>query len=143
MKSKLNGKLKKSEAKKKEDELLKQHQLQDLSQTPNTPSTPNLGIVNMPPQDYTPLNAIPGDSSFSSQALNFEGTVVAIGDYYYDNKMRSIEKRSNKRKRGEDTRSKSSAGRVVEWKAGPILKRMLFRNLCTPCFCRTKCLVHP
>jgi hypothetical protein len=107
------------EAKKKEDELLKQHQLQDLSQTPNTPSTPNLGIVNMPPQDYTPLNVILGDSSFSSQALNFEGTVVAIGDYYYDNKMRSIEKRSNKRKRGEDTRSKSSAGRILEWKVGP------------------------
>jgi hypothetical protein len=99
--------------------LKKQHQLQDLGQTPSTPSTPNLGIVNMPPHDYTPLNVIPGDSSFSSQALNFEGIVVAIGDYYYDNKTRSIEKRSNKRKRGEDTRSKSFARRILEWKAGP------------------------
>jgi hypothetical protein len=60
-----------------------------------------------------------GDSSFSSQALNFEGTVVAIEDYYYDDRMKSIEKRSNKRKRGEATKSKSSAGRVVEWKVGP------------------------
>ena len=58
-------------AKKKVDELLKQHQLQDLSQTPNTSSTPILGIMNMPPQDYTPLNIIPMDSSFSYQSLNF------------------------------------------------------------------------
>jgi len=43
----------------------------------------------------------------------------AIGDYYFDNKTRSIKKRSTNRKRGEDTRSKSSAKRVVEWKAGP------------------------
>jgi hypothetical protein len=92
--------------------------LKDLSQTQITPSTPNLGIVKMSPQDYTPLNVIPGDSSFSSQALNFKGIVVAIGVYYYDNKMRSIEKRLNKRKRGADTKSNSSAGRILEWKAG-------------------------
>jgi hypothetical protein len=67
-----------SKAKKKEDDLVKQHQLHCLSQTPSTPSTPNLGIVNMPPQDYTPLNSVPEDSYFSSQALNFEGVVVAI-----------------------------------------------------------------
>jgi hypothetical protein len=49
--------------------------------------------------------------------LNFEGTVVAIRDYYYDDKMKSIEKRSNKRKRGEAGKSRSYVGRVVEWKA--------------------------
>jgi hypothetical protein len=47
----------------------------------------------MPPQEYTPLNATLWDSSFSSQASNFEGIMVAIREYYYDNKMRSIEKR--------------------------------------------------
>jgi hypothetical protein len=34
----------------------------------------------MPTKDYTHLNVIPGDSSFSSQALNFEDTLVAIGE---------------------------------------------------------------
>jgi hypothetical protein len=110
------------EAKKKEDELLKQHQLQNLSQTPNTPSTPNLGIVNIPPQEYTPISTIPWDSSFSSQALNFKGCVVAIGDYYYHKGTISIEKRSINRKRGEDTRSKSPPKRVVEWKEDPDLE---------------------
>jgi hypothetical protein len=66
-----------------------------------------------PPQCHS------GDSSLSSQDLNFEGTVVAIRDYYYDDKMKSIEKRSNKRKRGESNKSRSSVGRVVEWKVGP------------------------
>jgi hypothetical protein len=83
------------EAQRKEKELLKQQQLR---KTPSTPSTPNLGIVNIPPQDFTPLNAIPGDSSLLSQALNFKGTVVAIRYYYYDDRTKSIEKRSNKEK---------------------------------------------
>jgi hypothetical protein len=69
--------------------------------------------VNVPPQDYTPINTIPGDSSFSFQPMNFEGSVVAIGGYYFDNMKISIEKMSTKRKRGEDTRSKSSIGRVL------------------------------
>jgi hypothetical protein len=105
-----------AEAQRKEEVLLKQQQLR---KTLSTPSMPNLGIVNVPPQDFTPLNAILGDSSLSSQDLNFEGTVVAIRDYYYDDKMKSIEKRSNKRKRGEANKSRSSVGRVVEWKVGP------------------------
>jgi hypothetical protein len=104
-----------AESKKKVDEILKKN----LNQTPGTPSTPNLGIVNIPPPEYTPISSIPGDSSLSSQALNFEGSVVAIGDYYFDNRTRSIEKRSMKRKRGEDTKSKSYAGRILEWKVGP------------------------
>jgi hypothetical protein len=76
-------------------------------------------MVNISPLEYTPLNAIPGDSTSSSQIMSFEGTVVAIGDYYYDDRTKSIEKRSNKRKRGESTKSRSSTGRVVEWKVGP------------------------
>jgi hypothetical protein len=55
--------------------------------------------VNIPPLEYTPISSIPGDSSLSSQALNFEGSVVAIGDYYFDNRTRSIEKRSFEKKK--------------------------------------------
>jgi hypothetical protein len=117
------------EAKRKVEEQLKQQKSQELTKTPSSPSMPNLGIVNIPPQEYTPLNAIPGDSTFSSQVLNFEGTVVAIGDYYYDDRTKSIEKRSNKRKRGESTKSRSSTGRVLEWKLGLTQKRMLFKRL--------------
>jgi hypothetical protein len=38
-----------AEAKKKTDEFLKHN----LSQNPSTPSIPNMGIVNVPPQEYT------------------------------------------------------------------------------------------
>jgi hypothetical protein len=93
-----------------------------LSKTLSIPSTPNLGIFNIPPQYYTPINVIPGDSYFSSQALNFEGTVVAIKYYYYDEKTEIIEKISHKIKRGESTKSRSSVGRVVKWKVGPDLE---------------------
>jgi hypothetical protein len=78
-----------------------------------------LGIMNINPLEYTPLISIPMDSSPSSDALNFEGSVLSIGDYYYDNKTRSIKNRSLKRKRGEDSKSKSHARRTLEWKVGP------------------------
>jgi len=107
-----------TEAQRKAEELLKQHQSLKLSKTPSTPSTPNLGIFNITPQAYTPINVILGDSSFFSQDLNFEGTIVAIEDYYYYDRTKSIEKRSHKRKRGESTKSRSFVGRVVEWKVG-------------------------
>jgi hypothetical protein len=51
---------------------------------------PNMGIVNAPPQEYTPISTIPGDSSFSSQTLNFEGSVVAIGEYYFVDRTKGI-----------------------------------------------------
>jgi hypothetical protein len=35
--------------------------------------------------------------------LEFEEVVVEVGEYYYSNKIRGIEKISNKRKRGETT----------------------------------------
>jgi hypothetical protein len=63
-----------------------------------------LGIVNISPQEYTPLTAIPGNLTFSSQILSFEGVVMVVGDYYYDDRTKSIEKRSNKRKRGDSTK---------------------------------------
>jgi hypothetical protein len=56
--------------------------------------------------------------------LNFEGIVVAIKEYYYD-RMKRMEKRSNKIKRGEAIKSRSSVGRVVEWKVGPSPKESI------------------
>jgi len=53
----------------------------NLNQTLSTPLKINLGIVNIPPLEYTPISNIPGDSFLSSQAMNFEGFVVAIRDY--------------------------------------------------------------
>jgi len=52
---------------------------------------------------------------------------VAIGDYYYDDKMKSIEKRYNKIKRGETSKSRSSIGRVVEWKVRPNPEEIVVR----------------
>jgi hypothetical protein len=65
-----------------------------------------LGIVNIPPHGYNPLNVIPGNTTFSSQILSFEGVVMVFGYYYYDEITKSIEKRSNKRKRGELAKSR-------------------------------------
>jgi hypothetical protein len=44
--------------------------------------------------------AIPGNLSFSSQVLELDEVVVLVGEYYYNNKKKGIEKRTNKRKRG-------------------------------------------
>jgi hypothetical protein len=41
--------------------------------------------VNITPPEHAPISTIPEDSSLSCQALNFEGFVVAIGDYYFNN----------------------------------------------------------
>jgi hypothetical protein len=51
-----------AKSKKKEDEILKKN----LTQTPSTPSTPNVCLVNIPPPKYTPISTILGDSSLSS-----------------------------------------------------------------------------
>jgi len=112
------------QARRKVYELLKQN----LNQTQITSSKPNLGILNIPPPKYTPISTIPRDSS---QALNFEGSVLAIGDYYFDRKVRSIEKISSKRKRGEEARLNSSIGRVLKWKVGPDPKENAFQAAST------------
>jgi hypothetical protein len=49
------------------------------------------------------LKEIQRNFSYSSQVLELEDVVVVVGEYYYRNKTRWIEKRSNKRKRGEIT----------------------------------------
>jgi hypothetical protein len=93
-----------------------------LNETQSNPSTPNVGIVNIPPQECTPLMAIPGNLTFSSQVLNLDDVVVVVGDYYYSHRTKGIEKRSHKRKRGDTTNNQSSTKRVIEWKAGPYPK---------------------
>jgi len=106
------------EAKRKSNDLSKPN----INHVSGTPSTPTLAIMNISPPEYTPIISIPRDSSRSSQSLNFEGSIVAIGDYYFDNKTRSIENISKKIKRGEESKSKSHAERILEWKVGPNLE---------------------
>jgi len=55
--------------------------------------------------------------------LELENFVVAVGEYYYNNKTKGIEKRSNTRekrsktrKRGETTLTEGSSKRSIEWK---------------------------
>jgi len=44
---------------------------------------------------------IPSNFSFSSQLLELDEVVVAVGEYYYNNKTKGIEKNSNKIKKGK------------------------------------------
>jgi hypothetical protein len=76
-----------------------------------------MGVFNIPPREYTPIMTFPDNSTFSTKVLDFDGSVVVVGDYFYTNKTRSMEKRSNKRKRGESTNTQSSTRRIIEWKA--------------------------
>jgi hypothetical protein len=54
--------------------------------------------------------------------------VVAVGEYYYSNKTKLIEKRSNKRKRGETDIIQGYSKRSIEWKAGPDPKYNSIQN---------------
>jgi hypothetical protein len=62
--------------------------------------------------------SIPGKFSFSSQVLELDEIVVEVGEYYYNNKTRGIEKWSNKRKRGDTTLIQGSTKRTIEWRVG-------------------------
>jgi hypothetical protein len=68
----------------------------------NSPATPSIGIIDIPTQECTPLMAIPSDFS-SSQVLKLDEVVVVVGEYYYNDKTKGVEKRSRKRKRGDTT----------------------------------------
>jgi len=58
--------------------------------------------------------AISGNLSFSSWVLNFDYVVVVVGEYYYGDKTKGIEKRERKRKRGDTTVSQPSTKRIIE-----------------------------
>jgi hypothetical protein len=47
-----------------------------------------------------------------------DNVVVVVGEYYYIHKTRAIERRINKRKRGEYTLKKEPSERSIKWKAG-------------------------
>jgi hypothetical protein len=51
----------------------------------------SVGIVNIPIQECTPLMEIPWIFSYSSQVLELEEVVVAVGEYYYNNNTKGIE----------------------------------------------------
>jgi hypothetical protein len=51
--------------------------------------------------------------------IELDDVVVVVGEYYYNNSKRKIEKRSTKRKIGEDPPSKGSSNKVISWKLGP------------------------
>jgi hypothetical protein len=62
---------------------------------------------------------IPGIFFFLSSARIGDQVVVAVGEYYYNNKTKGIEKISNKRKEGRDKSSQGSSKRSIEWRVGP------------------------
>jgi hypothetical protein len=70
--------------------------------------------------------AIPRNFSYSSQVLELDNVVVVVGEYYYNNKTREIERRSNKRKRGEYSLSQEYFERNIKWKAGQTLRKMKY-----------------
>jgi len=65
---------------------------------------------------------IPSNLSFSSQVIKLDDVVVAVGEYYYNEKNKGINKRTRKRKRGDTTLSQGSTKRIIEWKEGPYPK---------------------
>jgi hypothetical protein len=93
--------------------------------------------VNIPIHACTPLKSIPGNFSYSSQLLELEDVVVVVGEYYYNNSTKGIEKRSNKRKIGETSLNKGSSDRDIVWKSTHIPKvNALENDSITKCICR-------
>jgi hydroxymethylpyrimidine pyrophosphatase-like HAD family hydrolase len=54
------------EAKRKEDEEVEKERQNKLGEAHNIPTTPSVSIVDITPQECTPLMAIPRNLSFSS-----------------------------------------------------------------------------
>jgi hypothetical protein len=116
-----------------------------LNETQNSPATLNVGIINIPPQECTPLMAIPGNLSFSSQVLNFDDVVVAVGEYYYSDKTKGIEKRKERGKEGIQLSANHQPKELLNGRQGLIPKKipsklpLLFMHLQgkIPCLCMT------
>jgi hypothetical protein len=71
-----------------------------LNRARNGSTSLSVRIVDIPPQECTPLMAIPENFSFPSQVIELDQVVLAMVEYYYNNKTKGIDKISNKRKRG-------------------------------------------
>jgi hypothetical protein len=79
-------------------------------------TNPDTSMVTIPLEECTPLTTIPGSLSLTSPGLGIECAVVAVGEYYYSHKTKSIEKRVPKGKEEENPRHNK---RSVRWKEGP------------------------
>jgi hypothetical protein len=90
------------------DEEEERERKRKMDQAINSPATPSVSIVDIPPQECTPLMSIPRKFFFSSQVLKLDEVVVEVGEYYYNEKTKGIEKRSRKRKRGDTTLNQES-----------------------------------
>jgi len=86
---------------------------------------PANSMVTFPLEECTLLTTIPGIILFTSPGLGVECVFVAVGEYYYSHKTKSIEKRDSKRKKGEASQEKTK--RSVRWKAGPNPKENSFQ----------------
>jgi hypothetical protein len=75
------------------------------------------------------LVAIPGSLSVTSVGLGFEGVVIVVGDYYYNHKMRAIEKREPKRKREKVDTSHETLKEVSNGRQDQTLKTMQYKQL--------------
>jgi len=92
---------------------------------------PSANIVTIPIEECNPLAAISGNLSYTSQELGIDDDVVDVGDYYYNHNTRAIERRTNKRKRGEATLKKEYSKRSIKWKEGKYPKKNAIQTTST------------
>jgi hypothetical protein len=92
---------------------------------------PNTKYNTIPIEECTPLASIPGNISYTSQELGMDDVVVVVGEYYYNHKTRDIERRINKRKRGESTLKQESSERSIKWKVGKDPKENVIQTTST------------
>jgi len=78
---------------------------------------PNASIVTIPIEEFTPIEVIPVNISYTSQELGLDEDIVVVGYYYCIHKTRAIERRINKRKRRESAPKKESSHRNIRRKA--------------------------
>jgi hypothetical protein len=51
---------------------------------------PNASIVSIPIEEFTPIEVIPVNISYTSQELGLDEVVVVVGDYNYIHKTMTI-----------------------------------------------------
>jgi hypothetical protein len=75
-------------------------------------------LINTPIHVGTHLSSVLGNFSYYYQLIELEVFVVVVGEYYYSNSKRGIEKISTKRKRGEYPPRKVSFDKAISGKIG-------------------------
>jgi hypothetical protein len=74
------------------------------------------------------MMAITCNLSFSSHVLKLDDVVVVLGEYYYNDKTKEIEKRKRKMERGKMTLSQGSTKITVERRKGTYPKENGIQN---------------